>query len=142
MIDRPVQSDICDPYPVLDWQSLATAVLAGHPLTSEEALAVLHSPDEQLLDVLSAAYRVRRQFFGNRVQLYFLMNAQSGLCPEDCGYWGSKAPRLTKNSRNWPKRSVIQLESAFSECYRGKRREFVVRLSESFRSPNRRFPST
>src|SRR4029077_12152367 len=86
MIDRPVQSDIRDPSSLLDWQMLATAVLAGHQLTSEEALAVLHSPDEQLLDVLSAAYRVRRQFFGNRVQLYFLMNAKSGLCPEDCGY--------------------------------------------------------
>ena len=35
---------------------------------------------------MAAAYRIRRQFFGNRVQLYFLMNAKSGLCPEDCGY--------------------------------------------------------
>jgi biotin synthase len=86
MIDRPVQSDIRNPSPALNWQMLATAVLAGHQLTSDEALAVLRSPDEQLLDVLSAAYRVRRQFFGNRVQLYFLMNAKSGLCPEDCGY--------------------------------------------------------
>jgi biotin synthase len=36
--------------------------------------------------VLAAAYAVRRQFFGNTVQLFFLMNAKSGLCPEDCGY--------------------------------------------------------
>jgi biotin synthase len=86
MIDRPQQSENRALAPALEWQSLATDVLAGHELTSEEALTVLHSPDEQLLDVLSAAYRVRRQFFGNRVQLYFLMNAKSGLCPEDCGY--------------------------------------------------------
>ena len=31
-------------------------------------------------------YRVRRRSFGNQVQLYFLMNAKSGLCPEDCSY--------------------------------------------------------
>jgi biotin synthase len=86
MIDRSAHSEPCGPSPGLDWQLLATAILAGHQLTSDEALAVLRGPDEQLLDVLSAAYRVRRQFFGNRVQLYFLMNAKSGLCPEDCGY--------------------------------------------------------
>lgn len=68
------------------WQQLATQVLAGRPLSKEEALAVLACPDEELLDLLSAAYRVRRQRFGKTVQLYFLMNAKSGLCPEDCSY--------------------------------------------------------
>jgi biotin synthase len=29
---------------------------------------------------------VRHHHFGNTVQLFFLMNAKSGLCPEDCGY--------------------------------------------------------
>ncbi len=68
------------------WQPLATQVLAGRLLSKEEALSVLACPDEELLDLLSAAYRVRRQRFGNTVQLYFLMNAKSGLCPEDCSY--------------------------------------------------------
>jgi len=70
----------------IDWIALADRVLAGGSVEPDEALAVLRSPDEQLLDLLAAAYRVRRRFFGNRVQLYFLMNAKSGLCPEDCGY--------------------------------------------------------
>jgi len=69
-----------------DWDRLATRILEGQRLDMEEALSILRSPDEELLDVLSAAYRIRRKFFGNRVQLYFLMNAKSGLCPEDCGY--------------------------------------------------------
>jgi len=69
-----------------DWQQLASSVLAGSDLSFDDALAVLRSRDDELLDVLAAAYRVRRQTFGNRVQLYFLMNAKSGLCPEDCGY--------------------------------------------------------
>lgn len=68
------------------WQQLASHALAGRRLTKEEALDVLACPDEELLDLLSAAYRVRRQRFGNTVQLYFLMNAKSGLCPEDCSY--------------------------------------------------------
>ena len=68
------------------WGQLATQVLAGRRLTKDEALAVLACPDEELLDLLAAAYRVRRRRFGNTVQLYFLMNAKSGLCPEDCSY--------------------------------------------------------
>ena len=46
----------------------------------------MRAPDEELLDLLAAAYRIRRRWFGNTVQLYFLMNAKSGLCPEDCHY--------------------------------------------------------
>jgi biotin synthase len=69
-----------------DWHALANRVLQGHVLTEPEALAVLQSDDDELLDVLAASFRIRRKYFGRRVQLYFLMNAKSGLCPEDCGY--------------------------------------------------------
>src|SRR4051812_41755323 len=69
-----------------DWNELATRALAGELITREESLAVLRAPDEALLDQLAAAYRVRRHFYGNRVRLHFLCNAQSGLCPEDCNY--------------------------------------------------------
>ncbi|HEX5471804.1 MAG TPA: biotin synthase BioB [Lacipirellulaceae bacterium] len=68
------------------WQQLADDVLRGSALTREQALGVLACPDDQLLELLAATYRVRRHWFGNRVQLYFLMNAKSGLCPEDCSY--------------------------------------------------------
>jgi biotin synthase len=68
------------------WHTLADRVLAGGELERAEALAILAAPDEELLDLLAAAYRVRHKAFGNTVQLFFLMNAKSGLCPEDCGY--------------------------------------------------------
>lgn len=70
----------------LRWHMLADRVLAGESLSRDEALAILRSDDLELLDLLAAAYRVRYRWFGNTVQLYFLMNAKSGLCPEDCGY--------------------------------------------------------
>jgi len=69
-----------------DWHSLADIALAGGVLSRQDALAVLQAPDDQLLDQLAAAYRVRRASWGNRVRLHFLLNAQSGLCPEDCHY--------------------------------------------------------
>ena len=68
------------------WQVLADRVLAGGGVDRDEARAILESPDVELLDLLNAAWRVRHHHFGNTVQLFFLMNAKSGLCPEDCGY--------------------------------------------------------
>ncbi|GAG51270.1 unnamed protein product, partial [marine sediment metagenome] len=68
------------------WQTLASQVLEGHALSADEAVEVLAAPDTDVLDLLQAAFRVRRRYFGRKVQLYFLMNAKSGLCPEDCTY--------------------------------------------------------
>jgi biotin synthase len=68
------------------WHAMAERVLSGSPLDRQEARAILESSDLELLDVMAAAWRVRHRHFGNTVQLFFLMNAKSGLCPEDCGY--------------------------------------------------------
>ncbi|WP_232214593.1 biotin synthase BioB [Rubidibacter lacunae] len=70
----------------MDWNKLAVKSLAGEQLTRSEARAVLSGPDSELLAQLAAAYRVRRYYWGDRVRLHFLLNAQSGLCPEDCNY--------------------------------------------------------
>src|SRR5688572_7478929 len=69
-----------------DWSDLAGRVLAGHQVTHGEPLGILQAHDDDLLDILAAGYKLRRRWFGNTVQLYFLMNAKSGLCPEDCQY--------------------------------------------------------
>ena len=51
-----------------------------------QCLAVLESHDDDLLDVIAAAGKVRRHYFGNRVKLNLIINMKSGLCPEDCSY--------------------------------------------------------
>lgn len=68
------------------WGQLAERVIGGELIGEQLALDMLHTPDEHLLDLLAGAFRIRRRYFGNAVQLYFLMNAKSGLCPEDCSY--------------------------------------------------------
>jgi biotin synthase len=68
------------------WDSVAESVLEGKQLQRDDALEILSAPDQELFQLLAAAYRVRYRYFGNTVQLYFLMNAKSGLCPEDCHY--------------------------------------------------------
>jgi biotin synthase len=68
------------------WEGLADKALAGVELSRGEALSVLACDDEQLLALLQAAFRVRRAHFGRKVKLNMLVNAKSGICPEDCGY--------------------------------------------------------
>ncbi|WP_143565312.1 MULTISPECIES: biotin synthase BioB [unclassified Sporosarcina] len=80
----------------MNYQRLATQVLEGHVLTDEESLAILNSPDEDLLLLLHATYSIRSHYFGNKVKLNMIINTKSGLCPENCGYCAqsiiSKAP--------------------------------------------------
>ncbi|GAA2035576.1 biotin synthase BioB [Terrabacter terrae] len=66
--------------------AIADAVLAGTPATEQDALAVLQSDDDELLEVVAAAARLRRRHFGNAVKVNYLVNLKSGLCPEDCHY--------------------------------------------------------
>lgn len=70
----------------MQFQVLADKSIAGEALSLEECRAVLRCPDRDILQLLDAAYQVRRTFCGNRVHLHMLINAKSGLCPEDCHY--------------------------------------------------------
>ena len=74
-----------------DFTILADKALRDELLTREESLAVLQTPDSQLLELLQAAFRVRERYFGKTVRLQMLLNAKSGACQEDCGYCSQSA---------------------------------------------------
>ncbi|MEU4192582.1 biotin synthase BioB [Kribbella sp. NPDC026611] len=66
-------------------EELARKAIDRQLPTREEALRVL-GPEYDVLDLVAAAGKVRREFFGRRVKLNTIVNLKSGLCPEDCGY--------------------------------------------------------
>jgi biotin synthase len=68
------------------FQNLAEKALRDELLTRDEARSVLCASDDQLDEILETARQVREVHFGRRVKLCLLLNAQSGICPEDCGY--------------------------------------------------------
>jgi len=70
----------------INWLGLADRVLAGEPVTRDEALAMVRVPDTEILDLLAGAYKLRHYYFGNKVRLHMLINARSGQCKEDCHY--------------------------------------------------------
>jgi biotin synthase len=86
------------------FELLADRVIDGETVSHSEALDLLTAKDEEVLPLLTAAYRIRRRHFGDEVRLNYLVNAKSGACGEDCAYCSqskvSKAeiemyPRLT-----------------------------------------------
>jgi len=66
--------------------TLTGKALARELPTRAEVLKVLRSGDDELMDVVAAAFKVRLRYFGRRVKLNYLVNIKSGLCPEDCSY--------------------------------------------------------
>ncbi|MBI2532618.1 MAG: biotin synthase BioB [Deltaproteobacteria bacterium] len=70
----------------MDFQLLADKALQGIVPERDELQAVLDAAEEELPELLSAAFKVRHHYHGKRVQIHMLQNAKSGLCPEDCHY--------------------------------------------------------
>lgn len=68
------------------WMELADRVLDGSKISNQEALSILECPDDDVLLLLHAAFQIRKRYYGKKVKLNMIMNAKSGLCPENCGY--------------------------------------------------------
>lgn len=116
-----------------DWNNLAERSLAGECLSRQESLAVLQAPDEVLLDQLAAAFKVRRHYWGNRVRLHYLLNAQSGLCPEDCHYC-SQSKISTAEIEKYPLLAKEKILEAAERAKQLKAGTFCMVISG--RSPN------
>ncbi|MCA9139560.1 MAG: biotin synthase BioB [Planctomycetales bacterium] len=113
----------------------ADRILDGGELTRDEAHQILSSSDDDLLRLLAAGFRLREKYFGKTVQLYFLMNAKSGLCPEDCHYCSqSKISEAPVPKYNILKRDAL-MDAARVAAERGAKTYCLV---ISARGPNER----
>lgn len=125
-------SPLSQPRPYEAW---ADRILAGGELSRDEARQILESPDSEILNLLSAGFRLREKYFGKTVQLYFLMNAKSGLCPEDCHYCSqSKVSDAPVPKYNILKRDKL-MDAARLAAERGAKTYCLV---ISARGPNER----
>ena len=119
----------------MKWLELAERVLGGATISRAEAQEMLECDEVEILGLVQAAFRIRYRHFGKQVQLYFLMNAKSGLCPEDCHYCSqSKVSEAEIPKYNFLSRDKI-LEGARMAAERQSRTYCIV---ISARSPNDR----
>lgn len=94
--------------PFVNWNDIADKSLRGEAPTRAEAHAALHAPDEELLAILHAAFRVRHRFHGWDVRLHVLQNAKSGMCRENCSFC-SQAIGAYTGTKRYQMQSVAEL---------------------------------
>lgn len=71
-----------------DSMELAHKILAGQHITAAEAYELYQDDAIDTMDLVHEAYKLRQHFYGKKVKLNMILNAKSGICPEDCGYCG------------------------------------------------------
>jgi biotin synthase len=112
----------------VDFQTLAGKAIAGEELTQAECQAVLRCRDAEILDLLAATYRVRHRFCGNRVHLHMLINAKSGLCPEDCHYC-SQSSVSSADIEKYPLVAIERLIAGARRAKEARSRRYCIVLS-------------
>lgn len=108
--------------------SLVEKALRTEPLTREECREVLQTPDDQILDLLQAAFKVRERFFGKTVRLQMLLNAKSGACQEDCHYC-SQSSISTADIDRYPLVSQDQMLQGARRAAAAKAQRYCVVIS-------------
>lgn len=68
--------------------NLATRILQGTPLSPQEAYDLFVDDTLDTMELVHEAYQLRKHYYGHKVKLNMILNAKSGICPEDCGYCG------------------------------------------------------
>ena len=91
-----------------NWQKLAEKSLAQKGIAREDALAVLRAGEGEILELLAAAWRLRREAFGKKINLHVIQNARSGACSENCGFC-SQSASAGPGAASYPLRSVEEI---------------------------------
>jgi biotin synthase len=83
--------------------SVGRRVLEGGEITPDEALKLIGLEREDVYDLLLAARKVCRRFKGSEVFFCSIVNAKSGLCPEDCAFC-AQSVHASANIETFPMR--------------------------------------
>jgi len=104
----------------LDWLDKARRILEGESLAPEEGMRILAVEDwTELLSILAGAHLLRRAAFGEEAEFATLINAKSGLCPEDCAY----CSQSSRSRATIPRHTVLAEE----DIVRGAERAVALR---------------
>jgi biotin synthase len=81
---------------------------SGKEIGPDEARLILDLDRKELPFLMHAADSLRRRFCGNRMDLCSLINAKSGLCPEDCKFC-AQSRRYKTGCKTYPLVSVEKM---------------------------------
>ncbi|OGX06751.1 MAG: biotin synthase BioB [Omnitrophica WOR_2 bacterium GWA2_47_8] len=133
------------------YTQLAIDSIAGQTIPLETVQRLLSSETE-FLALLDAAFEVRKKFFGRKVHVHIINNAQNGYCPEDCHYC-AQAKSSSSEIKEYPIKSDTEIlaeakqayeSGAFRYCMvfagRGPSQKRVEHLSQLIRKIKSNYP--
>ncbi|MDP2853448.1 MAG: biotin synthase BioB [Smithellaceae bacterium] len=107
------------------WSERAQRILQGIHLSRDEALRLLMSSDDELLELLNAAFTIRKHYFGRAVTIHVIQNAKSGLCSEDCAFC-SQAGGANTDSPRYALQKVEELVEGARDAHRLKAMRYCI----------------
>ena len=99
------------------YRTLEEKGLRGCPPDRDVCRTILTSPKVELLPLLSAAFAVRRKFWGRKVTVHVINNVQNGLCAENCSYCAQSASSKAAITR-YPMKSDREILAEARAAYR------------------------
>jgi biotin synthase len=109
-------------------RDILNTVVSGKELEFEEAKALLDAEREDLFSLMAVADALRQRFCGNRMDLCSLLNAKSGLCPEDCKFCAQSA-RYKTGCKTYQLVSVEKMVNSAKLAKKQGARNFCIVIS-------------
>lgn len=86
-------------------------IVAGGAIGFSEALRLTGIPDDQAGELMRLAGRIRRRFAREKADLCSIINARSGVCPEDCRFC-SQSSHFKTDAPIYPMKSAQEIVDA------------------------------
>lgn len=91
----------------------------------EDGLYILNYPGEGIFELLASSDRIRRAFKGKEIRLCSIVNAKSGLCPEDCAFC-AQSVRYKTGIKTYPLLDSHTIIERAKEARKRGAREFSI----------------
>ncbi len=106
-------------------EKIAEKVLNCEDLKQEECEYIFLSEDENFDDLLYWSNKIRKHFKGNKVKLCSIINAKSGMCPEDCGFCAQSSHNKAETNI-YPLVGFNEVEDAYEKAAKSRSRCFGI----------------
>lgn len=80
-------------------KTTAERIKAGGEIGTDDALVLAGTEKKNLFQLFAAAGLIREHYMGNKVTLCSIINAKSGMCPENCAFCAQSAHSVTKAAK-------------------------------------------
>ncbi len=113
----------------MDWERELRRVeercLKDKGVGPEDGLFIINYPEERIFELLASSDRVRRAFKGGEIRLCSIVNAKSGLCPEDCAFC-AQSVRYSTQVETYPLLEPAVIVERAKEARKRGAREFSI----------------